>query len=96
MHMYMPSSLIHPSRDSLMNMEFPSSWVVPVTRFLQLILLPFPPPYASFSTDTFTVTGAFCFLMSLGIMAGLHYCASHQGHSSIWGLAAKSGSSWIL
>ena len=47
--------------------------------FFQLILLPFPPPYASFSTDTFTVTGAFCFLMSLGIMAGLHYCASHKG-----------------
>ena len=30
--------------------------------FFQLILLPSPPPYASFSTDIFTVTGAFCFL----------------------------------
>ena len=64
--------------------------------FFQLILLPFPPPYASFSTDIFTVTGAFCFLMSGVLMAGLHHCASHKGHSSIWGLAAKSGSSSIL
>ena len=47
--------------------------------FFQLILLPSPPLYASFSTNIFTVTGAFCFLMSRVLMAGLHHCASHKG-----------------
>ena len=47
--------------------------------FFQLILLPSPPPYTCFFTDIFTMTGAFCFLMSGGIMAGLHHCASHKG-----------------
>ena len=49
--------------------------------FFQLILLPSPPLYASFSTDIFTVTctGAFCFLMSGVLKAGLHHCSSHKG-----------------
>ena len=55
--------------------------------FFRLILLPSPPPYASFSTYIFTVTGAFCFLMSGVLMAGLHHCASHKGiHQSGDGL----------
>ena len=50
-----------------------------------------------FSTDAFvSVTGACSFPFVWGLMAGLHCCASHGGIISVWGLAANSGSPWIL
>ena len=50
-----------------------------------------------FSTDAFvSVTGACSFPLVWGLMAGLRCCASHEGIISILGLAANSGSTWIL
>lgn len=79
MHMYMPSSLLHPSRDSLVYMEFPSSWVVPITRFLSINSSSLPTFLCFFLHRYFHRDRCLCFLMSLGIMAGFHHCASHKG-----------------
>ena len=50
-----------------------------------------------FSTDAFvSLTGAYSFPFVWGLMAGLRCCASHGGIISIQGLAANSGSPWIL
>ena len=61
--------------------------------------LPLPPPPRLcwfFSTDVFSVTGACSFPFPWGLMVGLRCCASHGGIISISGLAASSGSPWIL
>ena len=44
----------------------------------------------------FSVMGACSFPFVWGLMAGLRCCASHGGIISIYGLAANSGSPWIL
>ena len=50
-----------------------------------------------FSTDAFvSVTGACSFPLVLGLMAELRCCDSRGGIISIYGLAANSGSPWIL
>ena len=50
-----------------------------------------------FSTDVFKCDGgAGSFPFVWGLMAELHCCASQGGIISIYGLAANSGSPWIL
>ena len=49
-----------------------------------------------FSTDVFSVMGACSFPFLWGLMAGLCCCTSHGSIISIQGLAASSGSPWIL
>ena len=83
--------------------SFPSYWFFQLMRFFQ----PFSSPLLSLGFVVFvsvffsplmflSVTGDCSFPFEWGLMARLHCCASHGGIISIYGLAANSGSPWIL
>ena len=59
---------------------------------------PLPPPCCSFLYRVLFQCDRciFCLLYVRGLMAGFRCCASNRGVISIQGLAAKSGSPWIL
>ena len=92
--MCIPSSWLHRSCDSLAHSVFLR------TRFCQPFSSPSPSPlgFPGFSPLMFflSVTGACSFPFMWGLMVGLHCCANHGGIISIQGLAANSGSPWIL
>ena len=94
--MYMPSSLLHPSRDSLVYMEFPSGWVVPATRFLSINSSSLPSSPCFFLHRYFHCDRCLLFPYEWDAHGWVAPLCQPYRHSSIWGLAAKSGNSWIL
>ena len=87
--MRMPSSSLHRSCDSLACPVFPRAVFFFFSAHEVL-------PPILFIFMFFSVTGACSFPFEWGLMAELHCCASHGGIISIYGLAANSGSPWIL
>ena len=109
--MRMPVCYVFHMIDERVEVSFVQLFFLPLGFFQPIFLpttpppYPLPPPPPPSTTSLFFFLYRFifqcdrcifCLLYVRGLMAGFRCCASHGGVTSIQGLAAKSGSPWIL